>query len=247
MAGRGACVRSEKSRRGLAANAEAAVPTPSAGGTAVAGRDAGGGVSVGASAGAFAATYSLLEIGPRVRESVIGACGTHLKNFDLASWRRGGPLCPVGPMTNIATAIVKQPRILPKLREIAFMGGAALVPGNVTPVAEFNIHADPHAAEVVLQSGVDLTMFGLDVTHKAITTPARLEAIRALGTPVAEAAAGMLAFYDRADIEHPAYAPAHPRFMGRTEPVSLGRRVFPRPHRADAGFGNAPHPVLDER
>ena len=63
-------------------------------------------------------------------------------------------LCPVGPMTNIATAIVKQPRILPKLREIAFMGGAALVPGNVTPVAEFNIHADPHAAEVVLQSGV---------------------------------------------------------------------------------------------
>ncbi|MFZ5731829.1 MAG: patatin-like phospholipase family protein [Pseudomonadota bacterium] len=53
---------------------------------------------VGASAGAFAATYSLLEIGPRVRESVIGACGTHLKNFDLASWRRGGPLCPVGPM-----------------------------------------------------------------------------------------------------------------------------------------------------
>lgn len=53
---------------------------------------------VGASAGAFAATYSLLEIGPRVRESVIGACGTHLKNFDVAGWRRGGPLCPVGPM-----------------------------------------------------------------------------------------------------------------------------------------------------
>lgn len=53
---------------------------------------------VGASAGAFAATYSLLEIGPRVRQNVIGACGTHLKNFDLAGWRRGGPFCPVGPM-----------------------------------------------------------------------------------------------------------------------------------------------------
>ncbi len=53
---------------------------------------------VGASAGAFAAAYSLLEIGPQVRESVIGACGSHLKNFDVAAWRRGQPLCPVGPM-----------------------------------------------------------------------------------------------------------------------------------------------------
>ncbi|MGH6618475.1 MAG: nucleoside hydrolase [Alphaproteobacteria bacterium] len=110
-------------------------------------------------------------------------------------------LCPVGPMTNVATAIVKEPRILPKLREVAFMGGAALVPGNVTPVAEFNIHADPHAARIVLESGVKLTMFGLDVTHKAITTPERLDAIRGIGTPVATAAAAILTFYDRADIE----------------------------------------------
>src|SRR5262245_66082719 len=53
---------------------------------------------VGASAGAFAACYSLLGIGHRVRELVIGGCGDHLKNFDLAAWRRGEPLCPVGPM-----------------------------------------------------------------------------------------------------------------------------------------------------
>ena len=53
---------------------------------------------VGASAGAFAAVYSLLQIGPAVRELVIGGCGPHLKNFDLAAWRRGEPLCPVGPM-----------------------------------------------------------------------------------------------------------------------------------------------------
>jgi purine nucleosidase len=110
-------------------------------------------------------------------------------------------LCPVGPMTNIAMAIAKAPEILPKIREIAFMGGAALVPGNVTPVAEFNIHADPHAARVVLESGVRLTMFGLDVTHKAITTPERLDAIRRIGTPVADAAAAILGFYDRTDIE----------------------------------------------
>jgi hypothetical protein len=53
---------------------------------------------VGASAGAFAAIYSLLEIGPQVREHVIPSCGPHLKNFDFAAWRRGEPLCPVGPM-----------------------------------------------------------------------------------------------------------------------------------------------------
>ena len=53
---------------------------------------------VGASAGAFAATYSLLGLGPEVRRSVIGACGPHLKNFDFAAWRQGKPLCPVGSM-----------------------------------------------------------------------------------------------------------------------------------------------------
>ncbi len=110
-------------------------------------------------------------------------------------------LCPIGPMTNVATAIVKEARILPKLREIAFMGGAALIPGNMTPVAEFNIHTDPHAARIVLESGVPLTMFGLDVTYKAITTPARLQAIRDIGTPVANAISAALTFYDRTDIE----------------------------------------------
>lgn len=53
---------------------------------------------VGASAGAFSATYSLLGLGPEVRHSVIGACGPHLKNFDFVAWRQGKPLCPVGPM-----------------------------------------------------------------------------------------------------------------------------------------------------
>ena len=110
-------------------------------------------------------------------------------------------LCPIGPMTNVATAIRREPGILPKLREIAFMGGAVLGRGNVTQVAEFNIRADPHAADIVLRSGAPLTMFGLDVTHKAITTPDRLAAIRAIGTPVSDAAAGMLSFYDRCDVE----------------------------------------------
>lgn len=109
-------------------------------------------------------------------------------------------ICPIGPMTNVALAIVKAPEILPKIREIAFMGGVARNPGNTTETAEFNIYVDPHAARVVMESGVPLTMFGLDVTHKAITTPERLAAIRDIGTPVSDAVAGMLAFYDRHDI-----------------------------------------------
>lgn len=110
-------------------------------------------------------------------------------------------ICPTGPMTNLALALVMAPDIAAKLRGIVFMGGAALRPGNSTPVAEFNILVDPHAARIVLESGVPLVMLGLDVTHKAITTPARREAIRALGNRVGIAVADMLAFYDRHDIE----------------------------------------------
>ena len=75
-------------------------------------------------------------------------------------------LCPVGPLTNIALALQKDPTIKPKIKEIVFMGGASMCLGNITPAAEFNIYVDPHAANVILNSGVKLVMFGLDVTHK---------------------------------------------------------------------------------
>lgn len=75
-------------------------------------------------------------------------------------------LCPVGPLTNIALALKKDPTIKSKIKEIVFMGGAAMCLGNITPVAEFNIYVDPHAANIVLNSGVKTVMFGLDVTHK---------------------------------------------------------------------------------
>jgi len=81
------------------------------------------------------------------------------------------------------------------------MGGAAFGLGNITPSAEFNIAVDPHAARIVLESGVDAVMFGLDVTHQTITTPARLDKVRALKTPVGRAVAGMLASYDHNNIE----------------------------------------------
>lgn len=117
-----------------------------------------------------------------------------------ASRDGGVTLCPIGPMTNIALALVMAPDITPKIREIAFMGGAALVPGNITPSAEFNIFVDPHAAKIVLEAGIPLTMFGLDVTHKAIATPPRRAAIEAVAAPAARAVGQMLAYYDRTDI-----------------------------------------------
>ena len=118
----------------------------------------------------------------------------------LAAAYRGITLCVLGPMTNIAVALTKAPDIAAKIRGIVFMGGVVHGPGNVTPSAEFNIFTDPHAARIVFACGAPLVMFGLDVTHKVITTPARLDAIAAIGTPVAAAAAGMLRFYDRRDI-----------------------------------------------
>jgi purine nucleosidase len=75
-------------------------------------------------------------------------------------------LCPVGPLTNIALALQKDPSIKKKIKEIVFMGGAAMCLGNITPAAEFNIYVDPHAANIVINSGVKVVMFGLDVTHK---------------------------------------------------------------------------------
>ena len=119
----------------------------------------------------------------------------------MAAGRDGVTLCPTGPLTNIAQAIVQEPRILPNIREIVLMGGAAMISGNTTPSAEFNIYVDPHAAHVVFECGRPIVMLPLDVTHKALTTAERLAAIRAIGTPVGDAVGGMLEFYDRHDIE----------------------------------------------
>ena len=110
-------------------------------------------------------------------------------------------LCPIGPLTNVAMAMVKEPAILPKIREIVLMGGGFFEGGNTTPAAEFNIHVDPHAAHVVFTSGVELTMMPLDVTHKALMTEAWIGEVRALGTPLGAAVADMMSFYERFDME----------------------------------------------
>jgi len=110
-------------------------------------------------------------------------------------------LVPTGPLTNIAAAFVKEPAIIPKIDEIVLMGGGFREGGNVTPAAEFNIYVDPHAAHVVFTCGRPITVMSLDVTHQALTTPARLEAISAVGTDLARTVREMLDFYDRHDME----------------------------------------------
>lgn len=110
-------------------------------------------------------------------------------------------LVATGPLTNLATAFVERPAIVGKIAEIVLMGGGFREGGNVTPAAEFNIHVDPDAAHIVFECGRPITVMSLDVTHQAMTTPARLRRIAAIGTPVAAAAHAMLEFYDRHDIE----------------------------------------------
>ncbi len=119
----------------------------------------------------------------------------------FAAGTEGVTLCPVGPLTNIASAIAGEPDIIPRIREIALMGGGFFEGGNTTPVAEFNIYVDPDAAALVFSSGVPITVFPLDVTHKALVLPEDLDRLRAIDTPVGAAVAGMLGYYERHDIE----------------------------------------------
>ena len=100
--------------------------------------------------------------------------------------------CALGPLTNLALALVKAPDIVAGVAELVLMGGASRALGNVTPAAEFNIHADPHAAEIVFDSGLPITVVPLDVTHQVRSTPERIARIAALGTKAASAVAGLL-------------------------------------------------------
>jgi inosine-uridine nucleoside N-ribohydrolase len=105
-------------------------------------------------------------------------------------------LVPTGPLSNVAMALRREPRLRERLARIVLMGGA-VAEGNTTPSAEFNIYVDPEAARVVFGAGIPLTMVGLDVTHKALVGPADKERIRALGTLVGRMVADLLDFYAR--------------------------------------------------
>ena len=110
-------------------------------------------------------------------------------------------LCPLGPLTNIATALQRAPDIKAAIEEIVLMGGGYFEGGNITPSAEFNIYVDPEAADIVFSAGVPLTVMPLDVTHKALTTRPRVDAFRAMGTEVGRMTAEWTDFFERFDKE----------------------------------------------
>ena len=110
--------------------------------------------------------------------------------------RRAAPrsvtICALGPLTNIALALVKAPDIAAGVAELVVMGGASHALGNMTPAAEFNIHADPLAAALVFDSAVPITLIPLDLTHQVPATQERIERIRALGNHCGLAAAELM-------------------------------------------------------
>ena len=112
-----------------------------------------------------------------------GHAVTHL----IDTLRSAGPaeytIVVTGPLTNIAAAIVMAPDISRGIDKLVIMGGADSEGGNITPFAEFNIFADPHAGAVVFDSGIPATILNLDVTHQVRAEPERLAALRALPGP----------------------------------------------------------------
>lgn len=143
--------------------------------------------------------------GPDLPDPVMPLRDQHAVDFIIDTLRAEPSgtvtLCPLGPLTNIATALQKAPDIAPRIQEIVLMGGAYFEVGNITPTAEFNIYVDPQAADIVFKSSIPLIVLPLDVTHKALVTKQRNDAFRALGTPVGIAVAQMTDFFERFDKE----------------------------------------------
>lgn len=93
-------------------------------------------------------------------------------------------LFAVGPLTNIALAIRKEPRFASAVKEMVIMGGSIREGGNITPRAEFNIYADPHAAHIVFHSGIPITLIPLDVTHKTMLYTTQIERLKKNDSPI---------------------------------------------------------------
>ncbi|NBE08360.1 nucleoside hydrolase [Paragemmobacter ruber] len=143
--------------------------------------------------------------GPQMADPTMPLQDQHAVDFIIETLRREAPhsvtLCPLGPLTNIATAFERAPDIVGRVQQIVLMGGAYFEVGNITPAAEFNIYVDPEAAAIVFGSGVPLVVMPLDVTHKALTTRARVEAFRALGNEAGRMVAEWTDFFERFDMQ----------------------------------------------
>lgn len=143
--------------------------------------------------------------GPQLPEPTMPLAGEDAVGFIIDTLRSEPAgtvtLCPLGPLTNIATAFRRAPDIVGRVQEIVLMGGAYFEVGNITPAAEFNIYVDPEAAGEVFRSGAKIVVLPLDVTHKAMTNKRRVDAFRALGTEVGRMVAAWTDFFERFDKE----------------------------------------------
>jgi len=153
--------------------------------------------------------------GPQLADPTMPLQDQHAVDWIIDTLRAAAPasvtLCPLGPLTNIATALTRAPDIKNTIAEIVLMGGGCFEGGNITPAAEFNIYVDPEAADIVFRAGLPLTVMPLDVTHKALTTPAHIAGFRSMGTHVGDMVAAWTDFFERFDKEKygSAGAPLH--------------------------------------
>jgi purine nucleosidase len=153
--------------------------------------------------------------GPQLADPTMPLQPQHAVDFIIETVRshpeKTITLCPLGPLTNVATALQRAPDIAPRLQEIVLMGGAYFEVGNITPAAEFNIFVDPEAADIVFRAGVPLVVMPLDVTHKALTTAPHVQGFRDMGTEPGRMVAEWTDFFERFDKEKygSAGAPLH--------------------------------------
>lgn len=104
-------------------------------------------------------------------------------------------LVAVAPLTNLAMAIRREPAIVEAVKEVVIMGGAIRHEGNTTPLAEFNVYVDPHAAYIVYHSGLPITLVPLDVTYQCILTQADVDRLLAIDSPITRFVADSTRFY----------------------------------------------------
>ncbi len=151
--------------------------------------------------------------GAKLPEPEINGIEEHAVDFIIKTLMQAAEpiiLIPTGPLTNIAVALLKEPRIKNNIERIVLMGGA-VYDSNITPAAEFNIYVDPEAAAIVFESGLPITMVGLDVTNKAMLTFKDINEIENLAGPVSSVVAPLLRFFAQAnsDIFNFQGAPLH--------------------------------------
>jgi len=141
--------------------------------------------------------------GPTIAPPTVAILEQHAVDFIIAQSHVVPDLhlVPIGPLTNIAAALIRDPTLPTRIRRITLMGGS-LTFGNVTPAAEFNIWCDPHAAHVVFTSGIPIRMIGLNVTRQVLATPDHRARIRSIGRTTTTHVADMLDHYSLAEARY---------------------------------------------